>query len=72
MQLAHSITKTTRRGEAEDYGWPAIQWIQTTVQFFAVCGPKYTKLGDSTRETLQFTTPFSNLRCLVTVWRYWQ
>ena len=38
--------------------------------FFAVCGPKYTELSLPVRESPQFATPCSDLRCLVAFRRY--
>jgi len=47
-------------------------WVGTIFLFFAVCGPKYTRLCHSVRETLQFATLFSNLWYLVASWKYLQ
>ena len=46
------------------------QWVKTTVLFFAVCGPKFTRLCQQTRERSQFAPPFSDCRYLVLFRRY--
>jgi len=33
-------------GKAQPDDRPGVQWIETLVPFFAVCGLKYTRLGD--------------------------
>ena len=44
--------------------------VETPVIFFAVCGPKFTKLVMHTQERLQFATPFSVRRYLVSFRRH--
>jgi len=48
----------------------SIELVEMKVLFFAVCGPKFTKFGVHVGEWLQFSTPFSDRRHLVSVRRY--
>jgi len=46
------------------------EWVEMNILYFAVCWPKFTKFGVRVGEWLQFSTPFSDRRYLVSVWRY--